>query len=151
MSAWWILQTHWSYRNVFSLSDTGHLSTLEIGHANGVCFAVGLLPPNPSDFYISILTRTTVSMSCRLVFHDSAISWHWQEAELVIHRGGKYCCPSFPVTLPPPLLVLSSPRLPESPLNAVFKKKQPTHPKQKGQRSFTYLSLMLKNSVTADF
>lgn len=59
-----------------------------------------------------------------------------RKRRLIIHNGGKCCAPSFPVTLFPPFhpsLVLSSPPLPDSPLNAEFKKKEPNHPKKKGQ------------------
>lgn len=78
---------------------------------------------------------------CHLVFHESTISWYWELERLIIHNSGKCCAPLFPVTPPfHPSLVFSSPPVPESPLNADFKKKEPSHPKKKGQHRCRCLS-----------
>lgn len=85
-------------------------------------FLAGFKPVSPSDFYISILTWTvrptpaTIYLLFLGCFHESAISWYWKFAGLVIHNGGKHCLPLFPA-LPPHLfdlfsVLLQQPNLP---------------------------------------
>lgn len=87
-------------------------------------------------FHINVLYY---KHSCHLVFHESTISWHWKLEELIIHKSGKCCALSFPVTPPSfhPSLIFSSPPLPSSPLNTELKRKEPNHPKKKGQHPWT--------------
>lgn len=52
-------------------------------------------------------------------------------------------CSSFPVPLSPPFCVFSSPPSPESPLNAEFKKKEPSHAKKKGEHPCSWIVHLL--------
>lgn len=111
---------------------------------NGVCFSAGFKPVSPSDSYISILTWSPGTTPAIIsFFHQSAISWYWKVAEVVVRADGNaaslYFQPYHHLLFP----LSSSPPLPESPLNAEFTEKKATHPKKTGQHPCTHMNLPL--------